>query len=81
MQQQAVAAYLQVARRTGSPRDIEANLLSRSATQLQRISDNWDNAQPELLAALKLSAVTRDDSPLPAPIRHIAMFISRAPLC
>ena len=42
MQQQAAQAYQQVAKRTGNPRDLEANLLSRSAADLQRIRENWD---------------------------------------
>ena len=37
MQQHATQAYQTVAKRTGNPRDLEANLLSKSATNLQRI--------------------------------------------
>ena len=41
MQQHATQAYQTVAKRTGNPRDLEANLLSRSATNMQRISYIW----------------------------------------
>lgn len=79
MQQQAVLAYQQTAKRTGSPRDLEANLLSRSATDLQRIRENWEAAQAELAGALRfnrklwnvfLTSVTRPENPLPASVRQ-----------
>ncbi len=43
MQQQAALAYQQTAKKTASPRELEASLLSKSAAQLQRIRDDWDN--------------------------------------
>jgi flagellar protein FlaF len=80
MQQQAALAYQQTAKRTGSPRDLEANLLSRSASNLQRIRETWDEAgAAELPGALKfnrklwnvfLTSVTRPEHPLPAPVRQ-----------
>jgi flagellar protein FlaF len=79
MQQQAAQAYQQVAKRTGSPRDLEANLLSRSAANLQRIRENWDGHSTELHAALRfnrklwnvfLSSAVREDNPLPTGIRQ-----------
>jgi flagellar protein FlaF len=79
MQQQAAATYAQVAKRTGTPRDIEANLLSRAAAQLQRIHDDWEEGRAELRPALSfnsrlwrvfLTSVTREDSPLPVAIRQ-----------
>jgi flagellar protein FlaF len=79
MQQQAAATYTQVAKRTGTPRDIEANLLSRAAAQLQRVHDDWDQFRNELRPALSfnsrlwrvfLTSVTREDSPLPVGIRQ-----------
>jgi flagellar biosynthesis activator protein FlaF len=79
MQNQGAAAYQQVAKRTGSPRDLEANLLSKSAANLQRIRENWDASNGELALALKfnrklwnvfLSSVTSADNPLPAAIRQ-----------
>ena len=79
MHQQATQAYQQVAKRTASPRDLEANLLTKSAGNLQRIRDDWDSAQDELHSALKfnrklwtvfLSSATRDENPLPKPTRQ-----------
>jgi len=85
--QQAVLAYQQVARRTVSPRDLEANLLSRSAANLQRARDAWGD-RDEFRAALRfnrrlwnvlLTSVTREDNPLPAAIRqnvaNLGLFI------
>ena len=72
-------AYQTVAKRTGNPRDLEANLLSKSAVNLQRIRENWDLADAELAGALRfnrklwnvfLNSATREENPLPAPIRQ-----------
>lgn len=86
--QGAAAAYQTVAKRTGSPRDLEASLLSRSAANLQRIRENWDANSAELPGALKfnrklwnvfVNSATREDNPLPAPIRqniaNIGVFV------
>ncbi len=79
MQQQAALAYQQVAKRTGNPRDLEANLLSKSAADLQRIRENWEAQSGELVNALRfnrklwnvfLSSVTSNDNPLPHDIRQ-----------
>ena len=79
MQQQAMQAYQTVAKRTGNPRDLEANLLSKSALNLQRIRENWELAETELPGALKfnrklwnvfLNSATQDENPLPAAIRQ-----------
>ena len=79
MQQHATQAYQTVAKRTGSPRDLEANLLSKSAVNLQRIRENWDLADAELAAALKfnrklwnvfMNSATNDQNPLPVAIRQ-----------
>lgn len=79
MQQHATQAYQTVAKRTGSPRDLEANLLSKSALNLQRIRENWDLAATELVPALRynrklwnvfLNSATQDENPLPAAIRQ-----------
>ncbi len=79
MQHQGAAAYQQVARQTGNPRDLEANLLSRSAVQLQRIRDDWEHLEAELATALRfnrklwnvfLSSVTSPENPLPQAIRQ-----------
>lgn len=79
MQQHATQAYQTVAKRTGNPRDLEANLLSKSALNLQRIRENWELADTELPAALKynrklwnvfLNSATQEENPLPAAIRQ-----------
>jgi flagellar protein FlaF len=79
MHQQAAQAYQQVAQRTSNPRDLEATLLSRSAAELQRIRENWENANGELAAALRynrrlwnvfLNSATNADNPLPQAIRQ-----------
>jgi flagellar biosynthesis activator protein FlaF len=79
MQQNAAQAYLQVGKRTGNPRDVEANLLSRSATQLKRIQDDWELERQHLRSALSfnsrlwrifLSSATRTDNPLPVGVRQ-----------
>jgi len=68
-----------VGKKTGNPRELEANLLSKSATNLQRIREDWALADSELLGALKfnrklwnvfLNSVTREESPLPTAIRQ-----------
>lgn len=79
MQQQAAAAYQQTAKQTASPRELEASLLSKSAAQLQRIKEDWDNKKSELEGALTynrklwtvfLTSVTKDDNPLPVAIKQ-----------
>lgn len=79
MQNQAVSAYSKVAKQTATPRQLESNLLSRSAGQLQRIRDNWEEARAELNTAILfnrrlwtvfMTSVTRDDNPLPDSIRQ-----------
>lgn len=79
-----------MAKRTATPRDLEANLLSQSAAQLQRIRENWDSCEHELPGALKfnrklwnvfLTSVTKDDNPLPAPVRqnvaNLGLFVMK----
>ena len=93
MHRQGAAAYQQVARQTTSPRDLEANLLSKAAANFQRIRDNWDLNQGELHGALRfnrrlwnvfLSSVTRPDNPLPKPIRenvaNLGLFVMKQTL-
>lgn len=79
MQQQAAAAYQQTAKKTAGPRELEASLLSKSAAQLQRIRDDWDNKKGELEGALTynrklwtvfLTSVTKDENPLPVAIKQ-----------
>jgi flagellar protein FlaF len=79
MQHSAARAYQQVGSKTVSPRVLEANLLSRSAGQLQRIRDDWENSTGELYQALLFNrklwsifvqSVTGDDSKLPKSLRE-----------
>jgi flagellar protein FlaF len=91
MQQQAASAYSQVARQTVSPRELEANLLSKSAANLQRLRDDWDNSpRAELSSALLfnrrlwtvfMTSVTREDSQLPVDLRqniaNLGIFIMK----
>jgi flagellar protein FlaF len=90
MHQQAAQAYQQVAKRTGNPRDLEANLLSRSAADLQRIRENWDIARDDLRNALTfnrrlwhvfLNSATSNDNPLPQALRqnvaNLGLFVMK----
>jgi flagellar protein FlaF len=91
MQRQGATAYQQVGRQTTNPRDLEANLLSKSASNLQRVRDDWETVQrADLATALQfnrrlwtvfMSSVTRDDSTLPVDIRqniaNLGIFIMK----
>lgn len=79
MQNQALSAYNKVSKQTATPRQLESNLLAKSAANFQRIRDNWENARTDLNAAMLfnrrlwtvfMTSVTREDSPLPNPIRE-----------
>jgi flagellar biosynthesis activator protein FlaF len=79
MQHSAAQAYQQVGRQTVSPRVLEANLLSKSAGNLQRIRDDWDNSKGELYQALLynrklwsifVQSVTGEASQLPTKLRE-----------
>lgn len=79
MQNSAALAYQQVGRQTVSPRVLEANLLSRSAAQLQRIRDDWENNRRDLFEALRfnrklwnifLTSVTGEECKLPRELRE-----------
>ena len=68
-----------MAKRTVNPRDLEANLLSRSAADLQRIRENWDASRDQLRHALTfnrrlwnvfLNSATSNDNPLPQALRQ-----------
>lgn len=93
MQQHGALAYQQTAQRTASPRDVEANLLAKSAAQLQRIRDNWDEQSHTLEKALTynrklwsifLQAVMREENPLPQPIKqniaNLGVFVMKQTL-
>ncbi|HEY4165987.1 MAG TPA: flagellar biosynthesis regulator FlaF, partial [Reyranella sp.] len=91
MQQQAATAYQQVGRQTTSPRELEANLLSKSASNLQRLRDDWENMRNrDLVAALLfnrrlwtvfVSSATREDSVMPVDLReniaNLGIFIMK----
>lgn len=76
---QGALAYQKTAQQTASPRNLEAALLARFAAQLQQIRDTWPERMDELDGVLNknrkvwsifVSAVTKDDHPLPAPVRQ-----------
>jgi flagellar protein FlaF len=91
MQQQGALAYQQVGKQTVSPRELEANLLSKSASNLQRIKDNWDATNSsDLNAALRfnrrlwtvfMTSVTDPQSTLPQDVRqnvaNLGIFIAK----
>ena len=91
MQQHGAHAYQQVGQQTVNPRELEANLLSKSATNLQRIRDNWDSStNNDLAAALRfnrrlwtvfMTSVTDPTSPLPQDVRenvaNLGIFIAK----
>jgi flagellar biosynthesis activator protein FlaF len=75
----ALQTYGKVARQIASPRELEAILLLRTASQLQSIHDNWNDKRHELETALfdnrqlwlvLLTSVTSPDNPLPSEIRQ-----------
>ncbi|WP_196257674.1 flagellar biosynthesis regulator FlaF [Pelagibacterium limicola] len=90
MQQHGAQAYQQTAQKTVNPRDLEANLLAKSAVQLQRIRDNWEDQSGDLDKALTynrklwsifLQTVTREENPLPQPIKqniaNLGLFVMK----
>ena len=90
MQNSAARAYQQVGKQTVSPRILEANLLSRAATQLQIVRDNWDTKRYELKEALLfnrklwnifLTSVTGEESKLPDKLReniaNLGLFVMK----
>jgi flagellar protein FlaF len=93
MQNSAALAYQQVGKLTVSPRVLEANLLSRAATQLQIVRDDWDNKSGELSAALLfnrklwnifVTSVTGEQSQLPDALReniaNLGIFVMKQTL-
>jgi flagellar protein FlaF len=86
--QHATHAYQKTALETASLRDLESNLLFKSAAHFQAIRDNWDDRQEELggallfnrkLWTLLLTSVTRDDNPLASDVRkgvaNLGLFV------
>ncbi len=71
-------AYDKIAKLTSKPRQLEASLLLKAASQLQDIHDSWPGDRAALHAVLAynqrlwtvfVGAVAEDDSPLPQEIR------------
>ncbi len=86
--QHAAQTYKTVANETASSRELEANLLLKSAARFQSIRDGWDGRKMELGDALLfnrklwtifLDSILRDDNPLPIEIRQnvysLSMFV------
>ena len=84
----AARTYGAVAKQIASPRELEANLLLKAASQLQAVSDAWDGKKQALddallynrkLWTILLTSVTDKDNPLPAEIRqnvaNIGLFV------
>ena len=88
--QHAAQTYGAIAKKTGNPRELEADLLLSTAAKLQTIRDSWDSKRSELDAALHLNrrlwsvfitSVTSPENPLPAPIRqnvaNLGLFVCK----
>lgn len=86
--QNAATAYGKIAKHTASPRQLEADLLLKAASQLQAIRDGWDSKQTELDGALRfnrklwsvfMSEAAGPDNPLPNDIKsnvaNLGMFV------
>ncbi len=91
--QHAAQTYSAVAAKTGSPRELEADLLLNAAARLQTIRDGWDDKRPDLGAALHfnrrlwsvfVTSATSKENPLPAPIRqnvaNLGLFVFKQTL-
>ena len=77
--QHAAQAYSAIAKKTGNPRELEADLLLEAAARLQAVRDAWDSKRSDLDAALVnnrrlwsifVTSATSTDNPLPAGIRQ-----------
>jgi flagellar protein FlaF len=77
--QHAAQTYGAIAKKTGNPRELEADLLLNAAAKLQTIRDGWDSKRPELDAALHynrklwsifVTSATSPENPLPAAMRQ-----------
>ncbi|HZT24676.1 MAG TPA: flagellar biosynthesis regulator FlaF [Pseudolabrys sp.] len=90
---QAAQTYGAIATKTGSPRDLEADLLLTAAAKLQTVRDGWDTKRPELGPALHynrklwsifVTSATSKDNPLPAAIRqnvaNLGLFVFKQTL-
>jgi len=77
--QNAAQAYSAVAKQTASPRELEADLLLKAASQLQAIRDAWDSGKSGLddallynrkLWSIFMTSVTSPGHSLPVEIRQ-----------
>ncbi len=77
--QHAVDVYNETAKVTKPPRELEASLLLKAASQLQTSRDQWDPASDSLAAALYynrrlwtvfVSSASSKENELPAPIKN-----------
>lgn len=81
-------AYAQAARHGNDPRELEASVLLKSASRLQRVKDGWAVNMADLTPALLYNrtlwtifatSVTEGESQLPAEVRqniaNLAIFI------
>lgn len=77
--QNAHEAYNETAKLTSTPRQLEASLLLKAASQLQDIHDSWSGDMDALQSVLHynqrlwtvfVGAVAEDDSPLPQELRN-----------
>jgi flagellar protein FlaF len=86
-------AYGKMAKLGNDPRELEANLLLRAASQLQKIRDNWEPRSKDILPALHFNrqlwsifatSVTGGDSELPLDIRqnlaNLSLFVFKQTL-
>ncbi len=86
-------AYGNMAKLGNDPRELEANLLLRAASQLQKLRDNWEPRSKEILPALHFNrqlwsifatSVTGGDSELPLEIRqnlaNLSLFVFKQTL-
>lgn len=84
----AAQVYKKVSKAVGHPREVEANLLLHSASQLQQLQDRWEGKTSALDDALLynrqlwtifLTSVTSAENPLPVAIRqnvaNIGLFV------
>ena len=91
--QQAAQTYDAIAKKTGNPRELEADLLLSAAAKLQTIRDGWDSRRPELDAALHfnrrlwsifVTSATSAENELPVPIRqnvaNLGLFVFKQTL-
>ncbi len=87
--QQGAKAYGAIAKKSASPRELEADLLLTAAARLQNVRDGWEERKDtELEAALLynrklwsifVTSATSPENPLPANVRqnvaNIGLFV------